>query len=78
MPFDLQNWKRRFESNSKEAERNSLMDSGWSPRTAESCMRTAASLYRELVVAIAITDIADRMELVAIQEAARFSTSESA
>jgi hypothetical protein len=76
--FDLNGWKSRFAANAEAAERNSLMDSGWSLGVAQSCERTALTLYRELVVALANTrtdaaDIFDRPDLVALQEAARFA-----
>jgi len=79
MPFDLNDWKRRFAYNSEAAERNSSMDSGWSARTADDCLRRAAMLWTELAIAIAKTgtkpeDLFDRPDLVDVQEAARFAT----
>ena len=79
MAFDLENWKRRMQQNSDEAERNSSMDSGWSARVADECTRRAAMLWRELAYAIAETktlpsDFFDRPDLVAVQEAARSAT----
>lgn len=77
--FNLELWKRRFAANAEAAERNSLMDSGWSLSVAQTCERTALALCRELVDALAdtITDARDffnRPDLVAVQEAARFVT----
>jgi hypothetical protein len=77
--FDHEDWKRRMRHNSEEAERNSSMDSGWSSRVADECVRRAAMLWRELAFAIAATetkpeDFFDRPDLVAVQEAARYAT----
>lgn len=76
--FDLEDWKRRYNYNADEAERNSLMDSGWSHGTADRCIRVERDLLRELVKNLAAMDTTsqdffDRPELVAIQEAARFT-----
>jgi hypothetical protein len=75
--FDVEQWKRRYQDNAETAERNSLMDSGWSLATAQQCETTALRLYRELIEALAATeskaeDFFDRPDLVAIQEAARY------
>jgi hypothetical protein len=72
-------WKKRFEWNAQQAERNSLMDSGWSAQTADACLSRACRLWQELAVRIAETetlskDFFDRPDLVAIQDAARFAT----
>jgi len=79
VPFNLDDWKRRMQHNSEEAERNSSMDSGWSKSVADTCLLRACQLWRELAVAIAETetkseDFFDRPDLVAIQEAARSAT----
>lgn len=78
MGFEIEDWKRRYQYNADAAERNSLMDSGWSLATAQQCEVSALRLYRELIEALAATetkaeDFFDRPELVAIQEAARFA-----
>jgi hypothetical protein len=80
--FDLEDWKRRFEGNSSLAESNSLMDSGWSERTANRCVAVACGLFRELAEALAAIetkpeDLFDRPVLTAVQEAARFATREA-
>ena len=75
--FDLESWKRRYQYNAETAERNSLMDSGWSQSVAEQCERGALRLYYEVIEVLASTetkaeDFFDRPELVAVQEAARY------
>lgn len=71
MPFEPNDWARRFETNADASERNSFMDSGWSSSVATNCTQTAALLYRELFeqlesVEIKPEDAFDRPALFAV------------
>jgi hypothetical protein len=71
MTFDPNDWARRFLANADEAERNSLMDSGWSGTVATNCTQRTALLYRELFEQLATVelrpeDFFDRPALAAV------------
>lgn len=74
MTFDPNQGAKRFNANADAAERNSLMDSGWSSATAANCQLNALLLYRELfeqllLVPIDPKDFFDRPELAAVLSA---------
>lgn len=69
--FDPNQWAAKYNANAEEAERNSLMDSGWSGATADYCTRTHSLLLYELLcelqkVALLPADFFDRPELAAV------------
>jgi hypothetical protein len=70
-PFNPKKWAEAFSANAVAAERNSLMDSGWSARTADNCRDRALHLYAQLFDELAKVqatpaDFFDRPELAAV------------